>query len=213
MRALVGQLSPELCRLKIGNILFTRYGPKLVEELMQQGFDVFLDLKYHDIPQTVAGACRSAAELGVWMVNLHVSGGAAMMRAAREMVDQFKHKPLLIGVTVLTSLDQGDLTLLGVNDDIPSQVNRMANLAKQHGLGGIICSAHEASQLRSHLGNDFVLVTPGIRLNADAKDDQKRIMTPEAAINSGSTYLVIGRSITKATDPLATLKVIADSIK
>ncbi len=212
VRAFVKQISPQLCRLKIGNILFTHYGPAIVEELMNQGFDVFLDLKYHDIPATVAGAVRAAGQLGVWMVNLHISGGVAMMQAAREAADQFQHKPLLIGVTILTSLEQSDLKVMGMIDTIANTVKEMANKAKQNDLDGVVCSSLEVEQLRQTLGEQFLLVTPGIRLASDAADDQKRIMTPAAAIKAGASYLVIGRSITKAVDPLATLEKISKTI-
>jgi len=205
VRELIQHLSPQYCRIKIGNILFTRYGPKLVEEIMQRGFQVFLDLKYHDIPQTVAGACKAAAELGVWMVNVHIAGGSAMMRAAREAIDKFENKPLLIGVTVLTSLVSEDLIPTGISEPIETVVQRRAKLAKENGLDGVVCSPQEIEKLQAEMGSDFVFVTPGIRLSGDNKDDQKRVMTPTAAIQAGGHYLVIGRSITRAADPLAIL--------
>src|SRR3990167_4614751 len=207
LKQLVDQLSPELCRVKIGNILFTRYGPSLVERLMRQGFDVFLDLKFHDIPQTVAGACRSAAELGVWMVNLHIAGGAAMMSAAREMTDSFKIRPLLMGVTVLTSLVEADLQPLGMRADVSDVVLNMAKLAKTQGLDGVVCSPQEVRLLRFELGNDFLLVTPGIRSREEqGLDDQKRTMTPEAAVAAGANYLVVGRPITQSAPPAQALR-------
>ncbi len=214
MRALVKKLDPALCRVKIGNILFTHYGPMLVEELMQLGFDVFLDLKFHDIPQTVAGACRSAAELGVWMTNIHVFGGEAMMLAAREEFEQIngRRKPLLIAVTVLTSMEESDLAALGVQDDIRTLVPRFAKLAQKAGLDGVVCSSQEAQLLRAQLGNDFILVTPGIRLSKERTDDQKRIMTPKEAVDAGSDYLVIGRPITRADNPAEVLETIVSSI-
>lgn len=204
VRELTQQLDPKLCRLKIGNILFTRYGPTIVEEIMHAGYEVFLDLKYHDIPNTAAGACCSASELGVWMINLHVTSGATAMQTARQMVDSCKNKPLLIGVTVLTSLSQQDLTEMGVNQPLDEQVLQLASSAKQHQLDGVVCSAHEAAHLRQALGDEFILVTPGIRLETVA-DDQKRTMTPAEAIAAGASYLVVGRPITQAADPGAVL--------
>ncbi|OGO92573.1 MAG: orotidine 5'-phosphate decarboxylase [Coxiella sp. RIFCSPHIGHO2_12_FULL_44_14] len=203
---LVTQLNPALCRLKVGSILFTRYGPSLVEELMQRGFDIFLDLKFHDIPKTVAGAVAGAAALGVWMTNVHIQGGRAMLEAARESIERSHHKPLLLGVTVLTSLDQTDLQWWGVHEAIPTLVERMAHLAKSVGLDGVICSVAEVALLRARLPADFLLVSPGIRLPEDSHNDQKRVLTPEAALQAGVNYLVIGRSITRAQDPLQTLQ-------
>ena len=206
--AFVTSVTPDLCALKIGKHLFTRLGPDYVRELIQKGFRVFLDLKFHDIPNTVADACTAAAELGVWMVNVHVSGGAAMMLAARSAIDAFpaEKRPLLIGVTVLTSLDDDDLKLLGMNDSVESAVLRFAKAAKACGLDGVVCSAKEAILLRKELGKDFLLVTPGIRLETDDASDQKRVLTPVAAFAAGSDYLVIGRSITGAEDPLKILR-------
>ncbi len=206
--AFVEQLNPTLCRLKIGSILFTHYGPSLIEKLMQRGFSVFLDLKFHDIPQTVAGACRSAAELGVWMVNVHVSGGRDMLMAARQALDELPkmRRPLLIGVTILTSLSAEDLLSLGQQNSVQTQVLRLALLAHETGLNGVVCSAQEAELLRGQLPADFLLVTPGIRLSDDAVSDQKRVMTPEAAWSAGADYLVIGRSITQAIEPLKVLE-------
>ncbi|PMB55007.1 Orotidine 5'-phosphate decarboxylase [Coxiella-like endosymbiont] len=211
----VSSLDPKLCHLKIGNILFTRYGPLLVEELMQKGYQIFLDLKFHDIPQTVIGACRMAALLGVWMINVHILGGRAMLEAVVDSLQNLtiSNKPLLIGVTVLTSLDSNDLKTLGMNEDLSVVVSRMANLAKESGLDGVVCSAHEASALRKQLGSHFLLVTPGIRLEIDQQHDQKRTITPEAAIKAGSDYLVIGRSITYSRNRKATLQRITNSIK
>ena len=199
------ELDPTCCRIKIGKELFTAAGPALLEQLVADGFDIFLDLKYHDIPNTVAGACRVAADLGVWMLNVHASGGSAMMSAAREAIEKSTHKPLLIAVTVLTSMSQPDLAELGINNNVDEQVLRLASLAQQSGLDGVVCSAMEAGPLSEQLGNDFCLVTPGIRPVDTSVDDQKRIMTPVDAINAGSHYLVIGRPITKAADPLAVL--------
>lgn len=210
---LVDRLDPTLCRVKVGKELFTAAGPALVEELIKRGFDVFLDLKFHDIPNTVAGAVRAATRLGVWMVNVHASGGRAMLLAAREARDAAamgSRKPLLIGVTVLTSLDDASLHEVGVGDTAVSQVMRLAQLAHACGLDGVVCSALEAPPLCEALPTDgtFVKVTPGIRLAGDASGDQVRVVTPLDAIKMGADYLVIGRSITHAADPIATLQTI-----
>ena len=211
--AQVCQLDPKLSHLKIGNILFTRYGPSLIEELIQKKYRIFLDLKFHDIPQTVAGACRAAALLGVWMVNVHISGGRVMLETAVDTLQNMTGtKPLLVGVTILTSLDSQDLKTLGIDDDIFSLSARMAMLAKESGFDGVVCSANEAALLRKQQGKEFLLVTPGIRLLDDEKNDQKRTMTPEAAIKAGSNYLVIGRSITKSPNPREVLQKITDLI-
>ncbi len=200
------QLSPESCRLKIGKELFTRAGPALVEELQKLGFDIFLDLKYHDIPNTVAGACRAAAELGVWMLNVHAAGGSNMLEAAREAIDKSQNRPLLIAVTVLTSMSEQDLAEVGVSRGLDKQVMHLAALTRQAGLDGVVCSAKEAALLAAEFGKDFCLVTPGIRPATAQLDDQKRVMTPSEAIHAGSHYLVIGRPITKAEDPMAALE-------
>jgi orotidine-5'-phosphate decarboxylase len=202
---LARRLSPSVCRVKVGKELFTSSGPMLVEELQRLGFDVFLDLKFHDIPNTVAGAVRAAAELGVWMVNVHASGGRRMMAAAAEALAGLAHKPLLIGVTVLTSMSTQDLQDIGCGASTEEQVLRLAALASDSGLDGVVCSAQEASALRRALGRDFCLVTPGIRLAGDDGSDQRRVVTPAAALAAGSDFLVIGRSITAAADPLAAL--------
>tara|TARA_R110001599_G_scaffold256754_1_gene457073 strand:- start:17 stop:745 length:729 start_codon:yes stop_codon:yes gene_type:complete len=209
-RQLVTRLDPSLCRVKIGKELFTRCGPSFVEELVSQGFDVFLDLKYHDIPNTVAKAVTAAAQLGVWMVNVHASGGRAMMTAAREAVDASAHKPLLIAVTVLTSMAQSDLLEVGVNSTPEEQVLKLARLSQDCGMDGVVCSAAETSILAAQLGKDFVLVTPGIRPAGDAANDQKRIVTPEDAIEAGSHYLVIGRPISQSANPSEKLKTILE---
>lgn len=206
LQKLTQRLSPDLCRLKVGNILFTRYGPAFIEALMQQGFDVFLDLKYHDIPQTVASACQQAATLGVWMMNLHVMAGGAALLAARERVDRCSQKPWLIGVTVLTSLAQADFSEFDWPLDVSRLVLQLALLAKRCGLDGVVCSAQEVALLRSQLGSDFLLVTPGIRLPGDDPGDQKRTMTPQEAFQAGASYLVVGRPITKAPDPERALR-------
>ncbi len=204
--ALTKKLDPALCRVKVGKELFTRAGPALVEQIQALGFDVFLDLKFHDIPNTVAAAVRAAADLGVWMVNVHASGGRRMMQAAREAVQQSTNKPLLIAVTVLTSLSAEDLLELGYTQTPQQRVASLAQLAADSGLDGVVCSAQESAMLRQQCGADFSLVTPGIRLAGDAAGDQRRVVTPVAAMANGSDYLVIGRSITQASDPVATLQ-------
>lgn len=203
---LAGRLSPELCRLKVGKELFTHCGPQLVEQLHSKGFDVFLDLKFHDIPNTVAGAVHAASELGVWMVNVHAGGGRRMMEAAAQALQGFSRKPLLIGVTVLTSLSDEDLLELGYTESPRERVLRLAALAADSGLDGVVCSAMEATALRQARGEGFCLVTPGIRLAGDAAGDQRRVVTPADAVSMGSDYLVIGRSVTGAADPLAALQ-------
>lgn len=207
------KLDPSLCQVKIGKELFTASGRSLAESLISMGHKLFLDLKYHDIPNTVASACKVAAQMGVWMVDVHTLGGSRMMKAAREAIDACSHKPLLIGVTVLTSMEQTDLEEVGITHSPEDMVLRLAKLAQTSGLDGVVCSAQEAKMLRKNLGADFVLVTPGIRLNTKTQDDQRRIMTPKTAIDAGATYLVMGRPITKADDPIATLIQINDSIK
>ena len=203
---LAGRLSPALCRLKVGKELFTRSGPQLVEQLQGMGFDVFLDLKFHDIPNTVAGAVRAAGELGVWMVNVHAGGGRRMMEAAMESLQGLANRPLLIAVTVLTSMTGEDLRELGYTETATERVLRLAALTADSGLDGVVCSAMEAADLRRARGDDFCLVTPGIRLAGDSADDQRRVVTPADGIAMGSDYLVIGRSITAAADPLAALQ-------
>jgi orotidine-5'-phosphate decarboxylase len=209
---LVEKLQPDLCRLKVGKELFTKAGPTLVEKLIEKGFDVFLDLKFHDIPTTVAKACAVAADLGVWMLNVHASGGSEMMSLAREEVEKQSHRPLLIGVTILTSMNQEALTELGIQCTVEEQVLRLAQLASDAGLDGVVCSAHEVTMLRDNLGGEFKLVTPGIRPDGSNNDDQKRVMTPGQAISAGSDYLVIGRPITQAADPAQALKDISEEI-
>jgi len=203
--ALVAQLDPGKCRLKVGKELFTHAGPGLIEKLVDRNFDVFLDLKYHDIPNTVARACSAAADLGVWMLNVHALGGRAMLNAAREAIDKCSHQPLLVAVTVLTSLSSHDLEEIGIMSSIEEQVKRLASLSQSAGMNGIVCSAREVGTMRGLMGVNFKLVTPGIRPERGRSDDQKRIMTPAEAINAGSDYLVIGRPITQAEDPLQAL--------
>lgn len=209
---LVALLDPALCRLKVGKELFTVAGPQLVEQLMRHGFEVFLDLKFHDIPNTTAQACKAAASLGVWMVNVHALGGRRMMEAAREALVSFNKPPKLIAVTVLTSMAQADLAELGISSSPAEQVLRLAALAQASGLDGVVCSAQEAGLLRRQCGDQFCLVTPGIRPADATADDQSRIMTPRAALENGSSYLVIGRPITKAVDPLLALRQIVNEI-
>lgn len=199
--ALAAQLDPSQCRLKVGKELFTRCGPSIVEALQAQGFEVFLDLKFHDIPNTTAMAVKAAAELGVWMVNVHCSGGLRMMAACRNELDKLSGaKPLLIGVTVLTSMEQDDLAGIGLNIEPQTQVLRLAGLAEQAGLDGLVCSAQEASVLKA-AHPTLQLVTPGIRPAGSAQDDQRRILTPAQAMQAGSDYLVIGRPISQASNP------------
>lgn len=207
--ALADQLDPAKCRLKVGKELFTRSGPELVKSLQGRGFDVFLDLKFHDIPNTTSAAVAAAADLGVWMVNVHASGGEKMMVACRERLESFgEDKPLLIAVTVLTSMSDSDLAGIGITGSAEAHVSRLATLTKNCGLDGVVCSAQEAPRLKTEQGADFQLITPGIRpLTAD-KGDQQRIMTPTDALKAGSDYLVIGRPITQASDPLAALEAI-----
>jgi orotidine-5'-phosphate decarboxylase len=209
---LVGKLEPSMCRLKVGKELFTAAGPALVEEFMKRGFEVFLDLKFHDIPNTTAQACKAAAGLGVWMINVHALGGRRMMEAAREAVAQAVRPPKLIAVTVLTSMAKEDLIDIGISDTPAEMVLRLAKLASDSGLDGVVCSAQEAGQLRPGYGEKFCLVTPGIRPQGAAVDDQSRIMTPLAALQAGSSYLVIGRPITQAADPLQVLLTINKEI-
>ncbi|MFA6121186.1 MAG: orotidine-5'-phosphate decarboxylase [Sideroxydans sp.] len=209
---LVQRLEPSLCRLKVGKELFTVAGPQFVEQLQKRGFDVFLDLKFHDIPNTTAQAVKAAASLGVWMVNVHALGGRRMMETAREALANVSNRPRLIAVTVLTSMAQEDLLGIGITASPAEMVLRLAGLAKDSGLDGVVCSAQEATALRQQCGKDFCLVTPGIRPANAAANDQSRIMTPRAALEVGSSYLVIGRPITQAVDPLAALKEISQDI-
>jgi orotidine-5'-phosphate decarboxylase len=202
---LVSRLNPAQCRLKVGFELFTSAGPAVVGKLVERGFDVFLDLKFHDIPHTVASACAAAARLGVWMLNVHASGGQRMLVAAREAIEQSGRRPLLIGVTVLTSQTTEDLLDVGCSSPADEQVFRLARLVRECGLDGVVCSAREAAALRAEHGAEFCLVTPGIRPIGSSKDDQQRIVTPADAMRAGAHYLVIGRPITQAPDPQAVL--------
>lgn len=205
----VDRIDPQRCRLKVGKEMFTLFGPQLVNDLQQRGFEVFLDLKFHDIPNTTARAVAAAAELGVWMVNVHASGGARMMQAAKEALLPYgADAPLLIAVTVLTSMDEDDLRGLGITLSPAEQAERLAVLTQQCGLDGVVCSAHEAARLKQRCGAAFQLVTPGIRPAGSAAGDQRRIMTPEQAKLAGVDYMVIGRPITQSSDPAQTLNAI-----
>jgi len=209
---LAEQLDPNQRRLKVGKELFTAAGPTLVKALVERNFDVFLDLKFHDIPNTAAKAVSAAADLGVWMANVHASGGSRMMSAAREALEQQGSPMLLIGVTVLTSMDESDLLEIGIQRSPSEQVLHLAQLTQNCGLHGVVCSAQEASSLKSDLGAEFQLVTPGIRLADSVADDQRRIVTPQKAMELGSDYLVIGRPITQSANPLQTLIEINNSL-
>lgn len=209
---IVDQLDPSLCRVKVGKELFTHEGPSIVKNLQNKGFDVFLDLKFHDIPNTTAQAVCAAAELGVWMVNVHASGGRKMMETCVERLKAGNYQTQLIAVTVLTSMGREDLRDIGLDIEPVEQVKRLAKLTQESGLDGVVCSAQEAKILRDLLGQQFALVTPGIRPEGSNADDQKRIVTPKQAMLDGSTHLVIGRPITKAEKPTEMLKSILASI-
>ena len=209
----ISQLHPSHCRLKIGKEMFTLFGPEFVKQIVSMGFDVFLDLKFHDIPNTVAKAVKAAADLGVWMVNVHASGGRRMMEAAKAILEPYGDKaPLLIAVTVLTSMDQSDLAELGIELSPAKQVQRLAKLTQSSGLDGVVCSAHEALELKTLLGRKFKLITPGIRPEGADAGDQRRIMTPRQALDAGADYLVIGRPITQAENPTTVLQAINASL-
>lgn len=211
---LTKSLNPDFCRVKVGKELFTSCGPSIVEQLRGQGFDVFLDLKFHDIPATVGKAVRAAANMGVWMVNVHASGGVRMMESARAAVESASHKPILIAVTVLTSMDQRELNQVSRSDySVDSQVIHLAEMADKCGLNGVVCSANEAAKLKLKFGAEFILVTPGIRPeNYAAVDDQRRVVTPKLAIQNGSDYLVVGRPITQAENPSLVCEQMAKSL-
>ncbi|PIJ51795.1 orotidine 5'-phosphate decarboxylase [Erwinia sp. OLTSP20] len=212
--AFVDQIDPRSCRLKVGKEMFTLFGPQFVRQLQQRGFAVFLDLKFHDIPNTVARAVAAAAELGVWMVNVHASGGLRMMQAARDALRPFgESAPLLIAVTVLTSMDGGDLAALGIHQSPAEYALHLASLTQQSGLDGVVCSAWEAVRFRQQFSADFKLVTPGIRPAGSASDDQRRIMTPQQAKVAGVDYMVIGRPVTQAEDPASALQQILASLE
>ncbi|MEE4278298.1 MAG: orotidine-5'-phosphate decarboxylase [Halieaceae bacterium] len=207
-RSLARRLDPLACRLKVGKELFTAAGPGLLEDLHKLGFELFLDLKFHDIPNTVAAALRSAAQLGVWMANVHASGGRRMLEAAASAVSGFERPPLLIGVTVLTSIAADEFDELGFRRSLEEQVEHLSRLTADCGLDGVVCSAREASRLRACLGERFLLVTPGIRPAGSSANDQRRVVTPQQALADGSSFLVIGRPITAAEDPAAALAAI-----
>ncbi len=209
---LVDELEPSLCRLKVGKELFTREGPPIVSDLVRRGFDVFLDLKFHDIPNTVVKAIAAVADMGVWMTNVHTSGGRRMMEAAREEIDRKGSKIILIGVTILTSIDQSVLCEIGMQKNLIDQVRNLSALAEISGLDGVVCSALEGPILRKERKDGFVLVTPGIRLSNSPRDDQQRVVTPIDAIENGSDFIVIGRPVTQSATPAATLRDIVRSI-
>lgn len=212
--SLIEQLKPNDCKLKVGKEMFTRFGPEFVNRLSKKGFDVFLDLKFHDIPNTVAKACLSAADLGVWMTNVHTLGGQAMLEAAANALSSLQtHKPHLIGVTILTHMQQSDLDAIGIMTPLEQQVTKLALHANDCGLDGIVCSPVDLDFITPNLPNEFMYVTPGVRLEGSKQDDQKRIMTPIDAINSGSSYLVVGRPITQAKEPAQVLTQINESIR
>jgi len=214
LEILLGKLDPQMCRIKIGKSMFTRYGLEPIKTVQRFGFDVFLDLKYHDIPNTVGDAVEAAADHGVWMVNLHAAGGQKMMETARERLVKHDHHPLLIAVTCLTSLDADDLQYLGIMHTPTSYAWGLANAAYECGMDGIVCSPHEVHEIReSHLFDaNFMTVVPGIRPSYAKLNDQKRVMTPREAIKEGATYLVIGRPITEAENPIAMLTKISSEI-
>ncbi len=203
------RLDPQRCRVKVGKELFTRCGPEVVRALHARGFEVFLDLKFHDIPNTVAGACRAAADLGCWMMNVHSAGGSAMLEAARDALDAFTPRPLLVAVTVLTSLDADAMHAVGILSTPGEQVSRLAALAESSGLDGVVCSPLEIADLRKAHGPGFLLVTPGIRPAGSEVDDQARVATPESAVAAGASYLVIGRPVTRAPEPAAAVSAIS----
>ena len=207
---LIDQLDPDRCKLKVGKEMFTRFGPSFVQKLVKIGFKVFLDLKFHDIPNTVRKSCEAACDLGVWMVNVHALGGADMIRAARLGVGSSTGRPLLTAVTILTSHDHDSLAEIGFLSDIPTEVRRLGKLAYENGADGVVCSAHEVGVIRETTSQKFLAVTPGIRLPKDSPADQKRVMTPKNAIISGSNYLVIGRPITGAQDMASAAKSILE---
>ncbi|GKX61888.1 orotidine-5'-phosphate decarboxylase [Pragia fontium] len=211
---LADKIAPKDCRLKIGKEMFSLCGPELVRELHQRGFDVFLDLKFHDIPNTVAKSVAAAAELGVWMVDVHASGGARMLKAAKTALLPYgKDAPKLIAVTVLTSMDESDLRGIGIQSSLTEHAERLARLAKDNGLDGVVCSAHEANHLKSLFGAEFQLVTPGIRPVGSELGDQRRVMTPPQALAAGVDYMVIGRPITQSVNPAQALQDILASLR
>lgn len=211
---LIDKLDPERCALKVGSEMFTYLGAPFVQQLVKRNFNVFLDLKFHDIPNTVAHACKAGADLGVWMMNVHASGGFNMMQAAVKALESYgDDRPILIAVTILTSFNENELASIGINVPLVEHIKRLASLAHEAGLNGVVSSAHEVKIIKQTLGSQFITVTPGIRLASDSKDDQSRIMTPKQAVNEGSDYIVVGRPITQATDPNAILLEILKNIE
>ncbi len=200
-RQIVQSIGTSISTFKVGKQLFTAEGPQIVRDLIASGRKVFLDLKFHDIPNTVAGAVRSAAELKVAMLTVHTSGGSKMLRAAVEAVSSFDARPMILGVTVLTSMSQADIDEVGVCGTLQSQVLRLADLAIQSGCGGIVASAHEAREIRRALGTGFAIVTPGVRPAGSSHGDQARVVTPAEAIDAGASHIVVGRPITAAPNP------------
>jgi len=200
--AFVDQLTPDACRLKVGKELFMVGGPKLVENLVGRGFSIFLDLKFHDIPNTVAKACTNASKLGVWMINVHAMGGPEMLDAARKSIPKEPGAPLLIAVTALTSLDQSNLLDIGFSEQLENVVLKLTQMARRYNCDGVVCSAREAGFIRNKFGSDFLRITPGIRLPGDSPNEQKRVMDPINAIKQGASFLVIGRSITQSSNPM-----------
>ena len=209
---LIDQLDAERCKLKVGKEMFTRFGPSFVQKLVKDGFKVFLDLKFHDIPNTVRKSCEAACDLGVWMVNVHALGGAEMICAARLGLGNSSGAPLLTAVTILTSHDHNSLSEIGLVSDIPTEVKRLGKLAYENGADGVVCSAHEVGLIRETTSQEFLAVTPGIRLPEDSPADQKRVMTPKSAIINGSNYLVIGRSISESAEPMSVIQQIEKEI-
>ena len=209
---LAKKIDPSNCRLKVGSQLFTSNGPKIIEDLNKLGFDIFLDLKFHDIPNTVAAAVKAALDLGVWMLNVHASGGSKMMQAARKAADNSNKPPLVIGVTILTSLNKLDMQEVGVNN-IPRHVENLAKLVSQNSLDGVVCSPGDVLGIKDLLGSNFLTITPGIRSIGSPEDDQSRISSAKQAIINGSDYLVVGRPITQSADPLKALEMFLEEIK
>lgn len=211
---LIDKLDPQHCSLKVGSEMFTLFGTSFVKRLIDRQYKVFLDLKFHDIPNTVAKACKACAELGVWMINVHALGGFKMMKAAKEALEEYgNNKPLLIAVTVLTSFKEEELAGLGINRSIEEQVMHLASLARDAGLDGVVSSAHEVKTIKQICGNEFLTITPGIRVTNSSMDDQSRVMTPQQAVNAGSDYLVVGRPISRALNPEQVVSEILNEIE
>ncbi len=211
--SIVSQLDPALCKLKIGKELFTACGPNLVEKIVNLGYKVFLDLKFHDIPNTVYKACKAASDLGIWMINVHTAGGPKMLEMSRKAIDESSHKPLLIGVTVLTSIDQQELNSIGIKENLENFTTQLAQLGYKHKLDGVVCSGHESIKIKQVTSEDFLTICPGIRLTREITDDQTRIMTPIEALKNKVDYLVIGRPITQSSSPIKTMSHILSELK